>query len=123
MTGGLSALLGAGAIAYTKKQLLKFITGAMEEAVGHIVGVMTEPAVSALENMAADLVVQLGADALGLQDGVDLGQTRQAGKDGFNEGVQGAKEGLNLASAGGGGRPGAKASTSSTTSTTTPARS
>ncbi|CAM5477525.1 RHS repeat-associated core domain-containing protein [Streptomyces narbonensis] len=112
VTGGLSALLGAGAIAFTKKQLLKLITGAMEEAVGHIVGVMTEPAVAALENMAADLVVQLGADALGMQDGVDLGQTRQAGKDGFDEGVQGAKEGLNLASAGagtgGGGRPGGK---------------
>ncbi|MER5312847.1 RHS repeat-associated core domain-containing protein [Streptomyces sp. NPDC002773] len=107
VTGGLSALLGAGAIAYTKKQLLKFITGAMEEAVGHIVGVMTEPAVAALENMAADLVVQIGMDALGVQNGVDLGQTREAGKDGFDQGVQGAKEGLNLASAGGGGgRPG-----------------
>ncbi|MFD3534628.1 DUF6531 domain-containing protein [Streptomyces sp. NPDC058664] len=96
VTGGLSALLGAGAIAYTKKQLLKFITGAMEEAVGHIVGVMTEPAVAALENMAADLVVQIGMDALGVQNGVDPGQTQQAGKDG-----------LNLASVGGGGgRPG-----------------
>ncbi len=112
VTGGLSALLGAGAIAYTKKQLLKFITGAMEEAVGHIVGVMTEPAVAALENMAADLVVQVSMDALGVQNGVDLGQTRQAGKDAFDEGVQGAKEGLNLASAdtGNGGRrsPGGK---------------
>ncbi|MFD9034155.1 RHS repeat-associated core domain-containing protein [Streptomyces sp. NPDC059567] len=64
---------------------------------------MTEPAVAALEGMAADLVVQLGATALGLQDGVDVDQAKQAGKDGFNEGVQGAKEGLNLASAGGGG--------------------
>ncbi|GGT12284.1 hypothetical protein GCM10014713_00870 [Streptomyces purpureus] len=103
VTGGLSALLGAGAIAFTKKQLLKLITGAMEEAVGHIVGVMTEPAVAALENMAADLVVQVSMDALGVQDGVDLDQTKQAGKDGFHEGVQGAKEGMNLASAGGGG--------------------
>ncbi|MER5965847.1 RHS repeat-associated core domain-containing protein [Streptomyces sp. NPDC002057] len=102
VTGGLSALLGAGAIAFTKKQLLKLITGAMEEAVGHIVGVMTEPAVAALENMAADLVVQVSMDALGVQNGVDLDQTEQAGKDGFGEGVQGAKEGLNLASAGGG---------------------
>ncbi|WP_055601451.1 DUF6531 domain-containing protein [Streptomyces aureus] len=110
VTGGLSALLGAGAIALTKKQLLKLITGAMEEAVGHIVGVMTEPAVSALENMAADLVVQIGMDALGVQNGVNLDQTKQAGKDGFDEGVQGAKDGLNLASAGGGGgaRPGGK---------------
>ncbi|MEU2119571.1 hypothetical protein ABZ567_28925 [Streptomyces sp. NPDC016459] len=81
VTGGLSALLGAGAIAYTKKQLLKLITGAMEEAVGHIVGVLTEPAVAALENMAADLVVQISMDALGVQNGVDLGQTRQAGTE------------------------------------------
>ncbi|MGW6739327.1 DUF6531 domain-containing protein [Streptomyces sp. NPDC055025] len=108
VTGGLSALLGAGAIAFTKKQLLKLITGAMEEAIGHIVAVMTEPAVAALENMAADLVVQLGANALGVQNGVDLGQTKQAGKDGFDQGVQGAKEGMNLASAGGGGGVGPK---------------
>ncbi|MFJ5830881.1 RHS repeat-associated core domain-containing protein [Streptomyces sp. NPDC093089] len=115
VTGGLSALLGAGAIAFTKKQLLKLITAAMEEAVGHVVSVMTEPVVAALENMAADLVVQVSMDALGVQDGVDLDQTKQAGKDGFDEGVQGAKEGLNLASAGsgagsggGGGRPGGK---------------
>ncbi|MYV67079.1 type IV secretion protein Rhs [Streptomyces sp. SID2131] len=106
VTGGLSALLGAGAIALTKKQLLKLITGAMEEAVGHIVAVMTEPAVAALENMAADLVVQVGMDALGVQEGVDLNRTGQAGKEGFDQGVQGAKEGLNLASAGGGGSGG-----------------
>ncbi|MFC7976184.1 DUF6531 domain-containing protein [Streptomyces cinereoruber] len=106
VTGGLSALLGAGAIAFTKKQLLKLITGAMEEAVGHIVAVMTEPAVAALENMAADLVVQVGMDALGVQEGVDLNRTGQAGKEGFDQGVQGAKEGLNLASTGGGGGSG-----------------
>ncbi|MGW8768681.1 DUF6531 domain-containing protein [Streptomyces sp. NPDC055815] len=63
---------------------------------------MTEPVVAALENMAADLVVQVSMDALGVQNGVDLDQTKQAGKDGFDEGVQGANEGLNLASAGGG---------------------
>ncbi|MEU2234380.1 type IV secretion protein Rhs, partial [Streptomyces vietnamensis] len=103
VTGGLSALLGAGAIAFTKKQLLKLITQALEEAVGHIVSVMTEPVVAALENMAADLVVQVSMDALGVQNGVDLDRTKQAGKDGFDQGVQGAKEGLKLASAGGGG--------------------
>ncbi|MFD9245769.1 DUF6531 domain-containing protein [Streptomyces sp. NPDC059556] len=50
-----------------------------------------------------DLVVQVSMDALGVQNGVDLDRTKQAGKDGFDEGVKGAKEGLNLASAGGGG--------------------
>ncbi|MFD3334705.1 RHS repeat-associated core domain-containing protein [Streptomyces sp. NPDC058700] len=109
VTGGLSALLGAGAIAFTKKQLLKLITDAMQEAVGHIVSVMTEPAVAALEGMAADLVVQVSMDALGVQNGVNLDQTKQAGRDGFDQGVQGTKEGLNLASAGGGGgRPAGK---------------
>ncbi|MBX9425382.1 hypothetical protein K4902_23835 [Streptomyces lateritius] len=106
VTGGLSALLGAGAIALTKKQLLKLITNAMQEAVGHIVSVMTEPAVAALEGMAADLVVQVGMDALGVQDGVNLDQTKQAGKDGFDGGVQSARDGLNLASAGGSGSGG-----------------
>ncbi|AJF68996.1 hypothetical protein SVTN_36545 [Streptomyces vietnamensis] len=81
VTGGLSTLLGAGAIAFTKKQLLKLITQALEEAVGHVVSVMTEPVVAALENMAADLVVQVGMDALGVQNGVDLDRTKQAGKD------------------------------------------
>jgi RHS repeat-associated protein len=95
VTGGLSALLGAGAIAFTKKQLLRLITQALEEAVGHIVSVMTEPVVAALENMAADLVVQVSMDALGVQNGVNLDQTKQVGKDG-----------LNLASAGGGGGEG-----------------
>ncbi|MFJ3926648.1 DUF6531 domain-containing protein [Streptomyces sp. NPDC090022] len=103
VTGGLSALLGAGAIAFTKKQLLKLLTEAAEEAVALIVAAMTEPAVAALEGMAADLVVQLGAVAIGLQDGVDVDQTKQAGKDGFNDGVQSGKESLNLASAGGSG--------------------
>ncbi|RSS82996.1 type IV secretion protein Rhs [Streptomyces sp. WAC06614] len=103
VTGGLSALLGAGAIAFTKKQLLKLLTEAAEEAVAHIVSAMTEPAVAALEGMATDLVVQLGSMAIGLQDGVDLGQTKQAGKDGFHDGVQSGKESLKLASAGGSG--------------------
>ncbi|MBW5483996.1 type IV secretion protein Rhs [Streptomyces bambusae] len=102
VTGGLSALLGTAAIAFTKKQLLKLLTDAAEEAVAHVVAAMTEPAVAALEGMAADLVVQLGSMAIGLQDGVDLDQTKQAGKDGFKDGVQSGKESLHLASAGGG---------------------
>ncbi|WP_246096140.1 RHS repeat-associated core domain-containing protein [Streptomyces botrytidirepellens] len=112
VTGGLSALLGAGAIRATQEAVRRLIKECMEEAVGYIVAALTEPAVAALENLAADLVVQLGASALGLQDGVDLGQAQQAGKDGFKDGVQGAKDAMQLASAdgpgggsgGGGGR-------------------
>ncbi|MDJ0381418.1 DUF6531 domain-containing protein [Streptomyces sp. G-G2] len=57
--------------------------------------------------MAADLVVQLGAMAIGLQDGVDLNQTKKAGQDGFDGGVQSGKEAMHLASADGGSGGGA----------------
>ncbi|MGW2324373.1 DUF6531 domain-containing protein [Streptomyces sp. NPDC001700] len=103
VTGGLSALLGAGAIRATQEVVRRLIKECAEEAVGYIVAALTEPAVAALENLAADLVVQVGASAMGLQDGVDLGQAQQAGKEGFKDGVQGAKEGMHLASAGGPG--------------------
>ncbi|MEU1800421.1 RHS repeat-associated core domain-containing protein [Streptomyces sp. NPDC019937] len=111
VTGGLSALLGAGAIRATQEAVRRLIKECAEEAVGYIVAALTEPAVAALENLAADLVVQVGATAMGLRDGVDLGQAQQAGKEGFKDGVQGAKEGMHLASAGapaGGGGGNAK---------------
>ncbi|AZK94255.1 MULTISPECIES: DUF6531 domain-containing protein [Streptomyces] len=96
VTGGLSGLLGAGAIAACQQLVRKAIKECMNEVVSYIVGAMTAPAVAALESMAADLVVQAGSAALGLQEGVDLDQTAQAGKDS-----------LNLNSAGGpGGRGG-----------------
>ncbi|MFI1715762.1 YwqJ-related putative deaminase [Streptomyces sp. NPDC053513] len=103
VTGGLSALIGAGAMRATQEVIKRLIKECVEEAVGYVVAALTEPAVAALEGMAADLVVQLGAMAIGLQDGVDLDQTKKAGTDGFKDGVQSGKESLNLASAGGGG--------------------
>ncbi|MEU9012893.1 DUF6531 domain-containing protein [Streptomyces sp. NPDC048479] len=108
VTGGLSALIGAGAMRATQEVVKRLIKECVEEAVGYVIEAMTEPAVAALESLAADLVVQLGATALGLQDGVDLNQAKQAGKDGFNEGVQGSKEAMHLASAGGSGGGGGK---------------
>lgn len=88
VTGGLSALIGAGAMRATQEVIKRLIKECVEEAVGYIVAAMTEPAVAALEGMAADLVVQLGSVALGFQDGVDLGQTGKAGKEGVGDGVQ-----------------------------------
>lgn len=108
VTGGLSALIGAGAMRATQEVVRRLIKECVEEAVGYVIEAMTEPAVAALEGLAADLVVQLGATALGLQEGVDLDQAKQAGKDGFNEGVQGSKEAMHLASAGGSGGGGGK---------------
>ncbi|MFF6843279.1 DUF6531 domain-containing protein [Streptomyces tanashiensis] len=104
VTGGLSALIGAGAMRATQEVIKRLIKECVEEAVGYVVAAMTEPAVAALEGMAADLVVQLGAVAIGLQDGVDLDQTGNAGKQGFKDGVQSGKEAMNLASAGSGAK-------------------
>ncbi|MER6523121.1 DUF6531 domain-containing protein [Streptomyces sp. NPDC001553] len=106
VTAGLSALFGAAAMRLTQEVVKRLIKECVEEAVGYIVSAMTEPAVAALEGMAADLVVQLGSMALGFQDGVDLDQTKNAGKDGFNDGVKSGKEALHLASAGSAGAGG-----------------
>ncbi|MCZ0978743.1 DUF6531 domain-containing protein [Streptomyces diastatochromogenes] len=102
VTGGLSALIGGASIRFAQEAIKRLIKECADEVVGYIVSALTEPAVAALEGMAADLVVQLGAMAIGLQDGVDLDQTKKAGTDGFKDGVQSGKESLNLASAGGG---------------------
>ncbi|MFE5860278.1 RHS repeat-associated core domain-containing protein [Streptomyces virginiae] len=106
VTAGLSALFGAAAMRATQEVVKRLIKECVEEAVGYIVSAMTEPAVAALEGMAADLVVQLGSMALGFQDGVDLDQTKNAGKEGFDDGVKSGKEALHLASAGGSGASG-----------------
>ncbi|MFJ9093735.1 DUF6531 domain-containing protein [Streptomyces globisporus] len=103
VTGGLSILIGGAAIAVAQQAIRRIIKECMEEVVGYIVSALTEPAVAALENMAADLAVQVGANALGLQDGVDMNQVGRSGKEGFNEGVAGAKDSLQLASADGPG--------------------
>ncbi|MFD6891846.1 RHS repeat-associated core domain-containing protein [Streptomyces sp. NPDC059957] len=106
VTGGLSALFGAAAMRATQEVVKRLIKECVEEAVGYIVAALTEPAVAALEGIAADLVVQLGSMAIGLQDEVDMGQAGKAGRDGFGQGVQSGKEAMHLASAGGGGAPG-----------------
>lgn len=123
VTGGLSMLIGGAAIAVAQQAIRRVIKECLEEVVGYIVSAMTEPAVAALENMAADLVVQIGANAMGLQNGVDMNQVGQSGKEGFKEGVAGAKDSLQLASADGPGPVSGKGVHIEHSSTTEPARS
>ncbi|MEU9331840.1 DUF6531 domain-containing protein [Streptomyces sp. NPDC048290] len=105
-TFGLSTLISAGTITATRTLVKQLIKEAGEEAVGYIMAALTEPAVSAIENVAADLAVQIGANALGLQNGIDTGQAVRAGQDGFQEGVTTGQDSLRLASASGGPGPG-----------------
>ncbi|GAA2448963.1 YwqJ-related putative deaminase [Streptomyces macrosporus] len=93
-TAGLSTLLSAGAIQACRIAVKRALKEAADLAVEQIVTAMSEPAVAALESMAAELVVQLAANGLGVQDGVDMDKVGDAGKEGL-------KDGLTLASADG----------------------
>lgn len=106
LTFGLSTLISAGTVTATRTLVKKLIKEAGEEAVNYIMSALTEPAVQAIENVAADLAVQAAANVVGLKNGIDTGQAVQAGKDGFQDGITGAKEGLHLASVDGGPPPG-----------------
>ncbi|MCZ7416187.1 DUF6531 domain-containing protein [Streptomyces sp. WMMC897] len=100
-TFGASTVIGAAAVATCRKLVKEAIQTAMDEAVKHIIAAMAEPAVVALESMATELVVQIAANGLGLQDGVDMDKIGEAGKEGIQDGVQSGQESLGLASADG----------------------
>ncbi|MFJ9703439.1 RHS repeat-associated core domain-containing protein [Streptomyces fradiae] len=92
VTAGLSTLFGAAKIAATRAAFKRILKEMADAAVAEIVAILTEPAVAALENVAADLAIQTALNVTGVQDGYDTGQTAQA-----------AKDGMQLASAGGPG--------------------
>ncbi|MFF2779167.1 RHS repeat-associated core domain-containing protein [Streptomyces sp. NPDC058052] len=93
VTAGLSTLLAGAKIAATRVAFKRILKEMAEAAVAEIVATLTEPAVAAIENIVADLVIQTAFNVAGVQNGYDAGQTAQAGKDG-----------LRLNSAGPGGR-------------------
>ncbi|SNT01760.1 HNH/ENDO VII superfamily nuclease with conserved GHE residues [Actinacidiphila glaucinigra] len=108
-TLGLSSFAGAAATQATRMIVKKIFREVINQVVDQLMSIATAPIYAALESMAADLVIQVGSNALGLQKGVDLGRTADAGKEGFGEGVDGAKkqaDSFTLASAGGGGGAG-----------------
>jgi RHS repeat-associated protein len=100
----LGGLAGTQACRIAVKRILKEVC---EQVVEQIVNIAMGPVYEALGSMTGDLVVQLGGNALGVRDGVDLGQTAKAGREGLSEGVDGtksaAKGAMQIDSAGGGG--------------------
>ncbi|MGI5254575.1 nucleic acid/nucleotide deaminase domain-containing protein [Actinacidiphila glaucinigra] len=92
VTLGLSSL---GGIAGTQacRMIVKRIFKEVQQAViDEIMSRVTAPIEEAIGAMVGDLVVQVGSNALGVQNGIDLGRTAKAGKDS-----------MQLASAGPGG--------------------
>ncbi|MEU2787600.1 RHS repeat-associated core domain-containing protein [Streptomyces sp. NPDC007100] len=114
-TFGLSELGALGATQVTRVIVKRLFKEVCQQVAEQVVSIALTPVEEALGAMVGDLVVQLGANALGVKDGVDLGQTAKAGKEGFAQGVQGAKDAaksaadnpMQLLSAGGGGGTGA----------------
>jgi hypothetical protein len=103
LTFGLSTLGGIAGTQVTRVAVKRIFEEVCEEVVSRVMDVAMGPVYQALGNMAGDLVVQIGGNALGTQHGVDLGQTARSGQEGFGEGVDAAKSGgMQLASAGGG---------------------
>lgn len=106
-TLGLSELGALGGVAVTRTVVKRILKGAAEAAVQEVMSVVTGPVFAALDSMTTDLVVQVVSDGLGAQDGINLKQTLQAGKDNLKiasaGGGGGGEGGLILASAGGGG--------------------
>ncbi|GAA2925688.1 hypothetical protein GCM10020221_22040 [Streptomyces thioluteus] len=102
-TLGLSELGALGGVAITRTVVKRILKGAAEAAAQEVLSVVTGPVFAALDSMATDLVVQVVSEGLGAQDGIDLKQTVQAGKDNLKIAGAGGGGGLILASAGGGG--------------------
>ncbi|WP_405639770.1 YwqJ-related putative deaminase [Streptomyces uncialis] len=82
-TMGLTALLAGGKIVATRIAFKKILKEMAEAAVAEITAILTQPAVVVLESIVTDLVIQTAMNVTGQQDGIDIGQAAQAGKDGL----------------------------------------
>ncbi|MFF4601157.1 DNA/RNA non-specific endonuclease [Streptomyces sp. NPDC001339] len=91
-TLGLSEVGALAATQATRMIVKRLFKEVCEQVAEQVISIALTPVEEALGAMVGDLVVQLGANALGVQNGVDLGRTAQAGKDGFGQGVQDAKD-------------------------------
>ncbi|MFF4601940.1 nucleic acid/nucleotide deaminase domain-containing protein [Streptomyces sp. NPDC001339] len=80
-TFGLSELGALAGTQATRLAVRRIIKEVCEQVVEQIVSVALTPVEEALGAMVGDLVVQVGANALGLQKGIDVGHAAQAGKD------------------------------------------
>ncbi|MDT0457436.1 RHS repeat-associated core domain-containing protein [Streptomyces sp. DSM 41527] len=91
-TLGLSEVGALAATQATRVIVKRLFKEVCQQVAEQVISIALTPVEEALGAMVGDLVVQLGANALGVQDGVDLNRTANAGKEGFNPGVQNAKD-------------------------------
>ncbi|WP_455754363.1 WXG100-like domain-containing protein [Streptomyces decoyicus] len=98
-TLGLSEVGALAATQATRVIVKRLFKEVCQQVAEQVISIALTPVEEALGAMVGDLVVQIGANALGAKEGVDLGQTAKAGKDGFHQGVQDAKDSAKSAAA------------------------
>ncbi|MFI9082158.1 hypothetical protein ACIGW8_38015 [Streptomyces sioyaensis] len=99
-TLGLSEVGALGATQATRMIVKRLFKEVCQQVAEQVISIALTPVEEALGAMVGDLVVQLGANALGVQDGVDLGHAAKAGKEGFSQGMQDAKGATKSAASG-----------------------
>ncbi|WP_432003457.1 RHS repeat-associated core domain-containing protein [Streptomyces sioyaensis] len=98
-TFGLSELGALAGTQATRLAVRRIFKEVCQQVAEQVISIALTPIEEALGAMVGDLVVQLGANALGVQDGIDVGHAAQAGKEGFSQGLQGAKDSAKSAAA------------------------
>ncbi|MFI1303581.1 RHS repeat-associated core domain-containing protein [Streptomyces sioyaensis] len=91
-TFGLSELGALAGTQVTRLAVRRIFKEVCQQVAEQVISIALTPVEEALGAMVGDLVVQLGANALGVQDGIDLSHAAKAGKEGFNQGVKDAKD-------------------------------
>ncbi|WP_306320134.1 MULTISPECIES: hypothetical protein [unclassified Streptomyces] len=89
-TLGLSEVGALGATQATRLIVRRLLKEAEHLLVEELMAVVMGPVYTALGAMATDLVIQVGANAVGLQDGYSAGKTLHAGSAGLSDGLDSA---------------------------------
>lgn len=85
LTFGLSEAGALGATQVTRLAVRRLLKEAEQQIVQQLLSIVEEPVVNALSNMAGDLVLQLGENAVGMTEGVDWGAVGRSGADGAKQ--------------------------------------
>ncbi|GAA2811478.1 hypothetical protein GCM10010441_40210 [Kitasatospora paracochleata] len=96
LTFGLSEAGALGATQATRVIVRRLLKEAEQQIIDQLVSIATGPVIQALSDMAGNLVLQLGEQALGMSDGVNWSDVGDAGKQGFKDGVDDSKSQLGL---------------------------
>ncbi|WP_405009058.1 hypothetical protein [Kitasatospora sp. NBC_01539] len=95
-TFGLSEVAAVSATQATRVIVRRALKEAEEQIVEQLVSAATGPIISAVAGMAANLVIQLGSEAVGLGDGVDMTEVARAGEDGLRSGADDSMDQLGI---------------------------